>query len=905
LTATKSLAFLQVALPLSRGTTHWKALVLSPAYLNYSIRGIYNNNKNTSGYIVSMAEMNFPLQLTTLVGRDQEVVAICARLQQPAVRLLTLTGTGGIGKTRLGIQVATNLSAAFTSGVCFVSLASLHDPALVFPTIAQALGVLNDANDIPLLERLKMHLHTCNLLLLLDNFEQVITAAPGLEELLITCPGIKILVTSRALLRINGEHEFPVAPLALPDPQHLGQGTGLSHYPAIALFVQRAQSIKPDFQLTTANAPVIADICTRLDGLPLAIELAAARIKLLPPQTLLKHLKQSLQILTNPLQNVPQRQQTLHRTLTWSYELLTAQEQQLFRRLSVFVGGCTLEAAEVLSMTSTNADHLPFLDSVASLLNQSLLYQVEQDTGDARLFMLETIRTYGLGRLAASGERQQIHYAHALYFLTLAEEEEPELAGGEQQQRLAQLEREHDNLRTALYWLLEQKELEMALRLSGALWRYWWMTGQVNEGRTFLEQALRESKQAGIKIRAKALNALGTLIGLQGDFAGAETLCTESLRLFRSQDNIQGIVTSLWMLGYVASDQSHYTLALQRLNESLNLARQSGYLWGIAYSLELLAAIALHQGAYERARLLIEESLALSRQTGDTWGIARALWLHALIVLSLHDYVQAGSLFQESLECSRLVKDKRGIGNALVMSGYAAFFQHDYSEMRHLTEEGLTLLKEVGDRRGIAWGLYGRAWLALQEKNYETAYTQFEESLAILLDLKHEWFIVLCLEGMGIVAAAQQRPLQAAYIWGYADTRRRKAEVARPPIVHTLYEHHVAAAKTQTGQSAFSSAWSTGQTMTMEQMQQATSLKTPLPASHTPVTDQQTLPAGLTPREIEVLCWVTQGFTDNQVAEKLIISPRTVSTHLTSIYNKLNVTTRSAATRFAIEHHLL
>jgi len=428
---------------------------------------------------------NLPAYLTPLIGREQEVQVVCSLLQRPEVRLLTLTGPGGVGKTRLGVQAATDLVHDFANGVCFVSLAPISDPELVIPTIVQALDLpeVGDAGAAPQpLQRLNTYLQGKQVLLLLDNFEQVVAAAPVLVELLTACAQVKVLVTSRAVLRVSGEYECPVSPLALPGPKELPDARAVAQSPAVAVLVQRAMPRLPDFSLTDANAAVTASICARLDGLPLAIELAAARIKLLPPEALLARLEQRLAVLTGGVRGLPAKQQTLRSTIKWSYDLLSADEQLLFRRLSVFVGGCTLKPVEAVC---NKVDHVGFnvLDGVAALLDNSLLQQTEQAGDEPRFVMLETIREYGRECLEASGEEEEIRRAHANYYMAFAEEAEPKLCSAERENWVHRLEREHDNIWAALSWSVERKEAATALRLGGALWRFWLLQGHLSEGR--------------------------------------------------------------------------------------------------------------------------------------------------------------------------------------------------------------------------------------------------------------------------------------------------------------------------------------------------------------------------------------------------------------------------------------
>ncbi len=854
----------------------------------------------------SPVKHNLPAQLTPLIGREQEVSTACVLLRRPEVRLMTLTGTGGIGKTRLGLQIASAFLPDFSDGVFFIPLASIRNPELVIPAMAQILG-LREAGDWSQKEHLQTFLHGKHLLLLFDNFEQVVTAAPELLELLACCPHLKILVTSRAVLSVRGEYEFPVSPLSLPDLKHFEKGKDISQSAAVALFLQRAQAIKPDFHMTPNNARAIAEICVRLDGFPLALELAAARTKLLPPQALLTRLERRLHILTSTAQDRPARQRTLRHALAWSYDLLNTQEQEIFRQVSVFIGGFTLDAAEAVCKSGHDGE-LFVLDNLASLMDKSLLYLREQEAQEPCFMMLETIREYGLECLAANEEVIAPQYAHATYYLALAEKADSHLPTIKQRMWLQRLEQECDNLRAAFYWLLKQDEVEKALRLATALWRFWWMCGRVSEGKNLLELSLAASQKMQetlTSLRARALSVIGTLAGLQGDFDQAETFCHQSLALSQQLGERKSIITALWMLGYIAREKGNYTVAEGLAEESLALSRDGDDAVGTIYSLETLAAVALDRGKYEQAYKLTEEILAISRQLDDTWKTTSLLWLLATVTLFQGDFTGAQTLLEESLTRSQEINDKRNTAYSLVMLGYVAYFQDQRDQMRILIEEGLALHREVGDRRGIAEALYGLGWSALDRGDPLAAQGLFEQSLAILRELKRTWFLALCIDGLACAVATQGQSLWAARLWGAASSLRAAIGATLPPAISALSQPFITAAS---GEAAFATAWTEGGTLIVETtpvdalFHSPSSLASPVPA---PLPVKIAHPAGLTTREIEVLRWVAQGLTDSQVAEKLVISPRTVSTHLSSIYNKLGVSTRSAATRFAVENHLV
>ena len=853
---------------------------------------------------------NLPAQLTSLIGREQEIRAVCSLLRQPEVRLVTLTGPGGVGKTRLALQVAADLLDEFADGICFVPLAPISDPDLVPPTVAQMFG-LKEPGDQPLLDLLKASLQDKCLLLLLDNFEQVLGAVPWLADLLAACPSLKVMVTSRAVLHILGEHEFPVPSLALPDFTHLPESQALSHYAAVALFLERARTVKLDFQLTPANTRTIAEICIRLDGLPLALELAAARSKLLPPQALLTRLRHRLHVLTSAAQDAPVRQQTLRNTLAWSYDLMDTKEQQLFRRLSVFVGGCTLEAVEGLY---TALGELPadVLDGVASLIDKSLLQRTEQDDEEPRLVMLETIREYGLEALAASGEMERTRQAHATYCLALAEQAELELGGPQQATWLEQLEREHDNLRAAFSWTVErgetQQSMEMALRLGGALRPFWWGRGHWSEGRASLERALAAARslpgpRIDPSVRAKALMAAANLAFVQSDYAQTEVLCEESLALYRGLGDHYGIAFSLYRLGNVAWVRGNIAEARSLTEAALALFREVDHREYVAYSLFSLGLVASSQGEYARACALYEESVAIHRELGNKRGIAHSLSQLAQALFDCQaDQARVRSLVEECLALSKEVGFKEGIAAAQCLLGQLALSQSDLATAHTQVEQSVVLYKEMGHWHGTAESLAVLGKVLAVEGDYAAARRQYEESLAISGELGEQWMVARGLVGLGEVVAAEHKLAWAAQLWGAADALRDTLGVPIPPIERAEYERLLSATRVHLGERAFAAAWAQGRAMTPRQALAAQGHKpTPTPSA-TP--SPQAYPAGLTAREVEVLRLLAGGLTDQQIADKLVLSPRTVHAHISSIYSKLGVTSRSAATRYAIEHHL-
>ncbi len=857
---------------------------------------------------------DLPLSLTPLIGREQEQTVLCRLLRQPEVRLVTLTGTGGVGKTRVVLQVAAELGEDFADGVCFVPLAPVREPEQVLTTIAQMLG-LREAVNLPLEAQVRAFLQEKHLLLLLDNFEQVIAAAPVLARLLTSCRRLRLLVTSRAALHLLGEHEFALAPLPIPNLTQLPTLADLAQVETVHLFVERAQAIKADFELTEANARTIAEICVRLDGLPLAIELAAIRIKLLPPQALLKRLSHRLDLLTAGAQDLPDRQQTLRNTIEWSYNLLTEQEQHYFRRLSIFAGGCTFEAAEFVCKGDDDLA-IGVLDGLASLIDKSLLKSIEQEREEPRLVMLETICEYGLEALVASGELAPTRYAHAVYYLRLSELAEQEFSGPTQAIWLERLEREYDNLRTAMQWLLEQGESgssrAMALRLCRSLEQFWEMRGPVHEGRDFLERALAESEGVEVSVRAKALQSAVDLALIQDDIDRAEPLCVESLQLFRELGDMVGVAFTLSQLGFVARMRNDLHTACSLGEEAVELSRSIGSTESLAHTLHFLAFILLQRGEYSRAQTLFEERLMLSRKTGNKQAISSSLFQLAQVLFEARgDSERVHSLLEESLALSKELNYKDGLGACSYLAGKVALSQGDTVTAYALLEENIRFSKESGDHHAIADALSVLGRVASSQCDLVTAHLLYKESLAEASKIGDKPIIASSLEGLGAVAAGQGEPVWAAQLWGTAASLREMASSPITPVERAVYEEGVTAVRVRLGEKTFTAAWTEGKAMTLEQVLAAR--KSPTIFEQLPGTPQliasgqpsSTHPAGLTAREVEVLRLVAQGLTNAQIAEQLIISFHTVNAHVRSIFNKLDVNSRNAVTRFAIAHQLI
>ncbi len=719
---------------------------------------------------------NLPAQPTPLVGRERELEEVLALLRSSHVRLLTFTGPGGTGKTRLGLQAAAELTDEFEDGVFFVALAAIADPTLVAPAITRTLGLTESSNQ-PAVELLEGYLRDRQVLLVLDNFEQVLESAPLLDALLSAASGLKVLATSRIALRLYGEHEFPVPPLSLPDTASLPPVERLTRYEAVRLFVDRARAIRPDFSLTEENAPAVIEICSRLDGLPLAIELAAARIKLFPPQAMLSRLGNRLKLLTGGARNLPERQRTLRNAIAWSYEMLDEGEETLFARLALFSGGSTLEAVE--AVCDPRGD-LPVdaLEGVSSLLDKSLLRQEEGQGAEPRFMMLETIREFALEKFEDSSDAEAIKRAHVEYFLALAEQAEPKLWGPEDAACLDRLTREHDNMRAALSRALEFESAEPALRLAGALRWFWNMGGYYGEGRTWLEAALAKEGWDSAPARVKVLEGLGWLANQQGDLDRAEATAEEGLKL-SAEAGLGKVVAADFqnVLGYAATRRGEYERAAELLEEGLALHREAGDTRGVAWSLGNLANVSSNRGNYERAKDLYEEGLALSRDLGG------AELLGAYLISLGDEYLLEGNLARAT----------------------------------ELNEEAAQLYRKRGRRGLLQIALDNLGWAALIRGDLQKAEALHEESLVLCRELGDKLTGLESIEGLSCVAGAGGAAERAARLLGAAEALREAAGYQQATRTRALREPYVTAARARTDEKAWTTVWEEGRSMTFEE----------------------------------------------------------------------------------------
>ncbi|MBI5714097.1 MAG: tetratricopeptide repeat protein [Chloroflexi bacterium] len=819
------------------------------------------------------AMTNLPNPLTSFIGREKEIRTLKELLA--TTRLLTLSGAGGCGKTRLAIEIASRCARGddspnrlYKNGVWWVDLSTLSEPSLVPQSVANVFD-LQETPDTPLLKLLANFLREKELLLVLDNCEHLIDASARLAETLLNAlPKLQILATSREALNVTGETVWHVPSLAVPNAEHLPPLNQLTQYDAIKLFVQCAAAIAPNWKLD-GNARAVTQICARLDGVPLAIELAAARLKTLSAEQIAERLNDRFHLLTSGSRTALPRQQTLRAAIDWSFDLLSEPERVLLSRLSVFAGGWTFDAAECVWADSVPASKGrmkgdDILDLLSHLIDKSLILAEEHDSV-TRYRMLETIRQYANEKLLESGESERVRDRHLEYFLKLVEETELKLRGATHLTWLNHLETEHDNLRAALDWSQEsERGAEWGLQLAATLSRFWDLRGYLREGRERISSALAHSQHLGRTVaRGKAFCGGAELAYRQSDYLVARPLANEALAIYRELSDKQGIADTLSVLGYIGEEE----------------------------------------GDYDTPAGLYKETLALNRELENEHGIATALQNLGWVALRLGQNALANSQFEEALAINRRLEDKRK--TTFTLSGLAevAARQGKLEVASRLIEECLALRREIGHKWGIGGSLGMWAWIAMHQRDWDTALIRLRESIGVRKEIGDKGGIAWCLERLAEVAMENNALARAVQIFGAASALRGSMGSVIDPVDQPEHDLRIATLHKKLNEENYSAVWNAGRTMTMEQaIEYALAEQVEVQPS---ASAQPHDPNALTPREIEVLRLAQAGLSDAKIAEKLVISRRTVNTHLSSIYSKLGVNSRSAATRYALDHKLI
>jgi predicted ATPase/class 3 adenylate cyclase/Tfp pilus assembly protein PilF len=773
---------------------------------------------------------NLPNQPNPFIGREGELAEIVAQLRESRARLLTLTGPGGTGKTRLALQAAAELLETFPDGVFFIPLAALTDAALVPATIAAALHIRESAEQAPR-EQLLVTLAGKEMLLVLDNLEQIPGAALFIAELLGATPKVHVLATSRAPLHVRGEREFPVSPLPLPPADPSLSVEDLSRFDAVQVFVARARAIKPDFALDARNAGSVGAIVRRLDGLPLAIELAAARIRLFPPQAMLARLETRLPLLTGGARDLPARQRALRETIAWSHELLAPDEQALFRGLAVFAGGFTLDAAEFVEGErggmrgdeggagdrSDPPAPPSALDLVSALVAQSMLTSQDHADGSVRFGMLETIREYGLERLADVGELEAVRGRHAQFFLALAEGASTELEGAQSAVWLDRLEAEHDNLRAALAWALDRPADATAMRLAAALWPFWDIRGHYAEGRDWLERVLARDVAEPTTALAEVLTGTGSIARMQSDARGATAHLGRALELWTDLNDQRGVARVLLFLGHVADRQGDLTGARTHFEDALRIGRDTENAPLTGSTLINLGIIADQQGDPARAIAQYEEALAIFRRLGDRRLESIALDNLGIVARSRGDLAEATRLFEDAIAVSRAVGDAWGVAGTLGNLGGVALQRGDVAQARASYEESLAGFRALGDRRGVANTVDNLGVVARQAGELPRAAALHAEGLELVRELGDHIGVVFGLEGLAAVADSAGKTESMMRLYAAADALRAALGAPRPAENQPEYEQVLATARVQLGQDRFTAVWQGGSALTLEE----------------------------------------------------------------------------------------
>jgi predicted ATPase/DNA-binding CsgD family transcriptional regulator len=844
---------------------------------------------------------NMPLQLSSFVGREHEIAEVKHLLATS--RLITLTGAGGCGKTRLALEVATHVLHTFPDGVWLVTYAPLADPALVPQVAASVLGVREQPGQ-PLSASLTSYLGEKHLLLVLDNCEHLVEACARLTELLLqACPQLQILATSREALNLGGEVSLPVPSLSSPEPQHLPTLEALTQFDAVRLFSERAVAAQPHFEVSAENAISVAQICHRLDGIPLAIELAAGRTKALSVQQIAARLDDRFRLLTSGSRTALPRQQTLRGAIDWSYDLLSEPEKSLLRRLSVFAGGWTLEAAVAVCAEDV-------LDGLFQLVNKSLVL-LEAREGETRYRCLETIREYAREKFQASGEVEDTRSRHLHYFLNMAEEAEPKLTGDERFVWTARLEADYDNLRVAWAYSQQADDAEAELRLAGALSNFWSYSNYQNEGRQWLEQALVRAQRLipSKKVRAKILFGTGLLLTFAGPLSIARERLAESAALFKELGDQRRQAYALEQLGRAIATEGDLATARPLLEESLALAQAVGDKWLRVHALSALGDL-LQNANDPRARPMLEDNLALARELDDKFQLGAALLFLAGLDVKQGDLSTAQARTDEALAIFQATGKKEGLQWALGSLGDLARLEGDYEHAGTLYEEALSQARDVGV--GVTWNLHNLGHVAQHHGEHARATGLFKESLSLRQQEGEKEGVAEALAGLAGVAAATQQPERAARLFGVAEKVRDAIHRDIRRQNREPYDLYLPLARAQLGEAAFTKAWAEGRAVTLEQaihyalaepatLPEATAASLERPSASRK--SQQTA-GGLTAREREVAVLIAQGKTNRAIATELVVSIKTVEAHITRILSKLGFSSRSQIAGWAIHKQL-
>lgn len=856
--------------------------------------------------IYSRRSSPLPAELTPLLGRVGESNQIRELLAHGSNRLVTLTGPGGVGKTRLALHVASLMLDQFGEDVAYVSLASIRDPTLVQPTIVQTFGVFSDVQDAPE-DQLAEVLRDRRLLLVLDNFEQILDAATPLANVLARCPGVTALVTSQAPLGISGEQLYPLLPLATPSSDQT-TAENILHSDAVALFVQRARSVNPNLVIDDRMAMTLAEICRKLDGLPLAIELAAARINILSPDALLARLSNRLKVLSGERRGVPDRLRTMRHAIAWSYDLLTPDEQALFRRMSVFVGGISLDAVESVCQPLGGGRHA--YDVLSALVDHSLVQSAPLSSGDSRFLMLETLRDYGLEQLDLTGEGDEARLAHATFFVELSEAAEPHLVGGDQEAWLDRLEPESENLRAAVDWSLTLGQEEIPLRIGGAIWRFCSTRGLASDCRAWLERALAAEGSDQSPYRGKALIGAGNLFEEHRELDTGWNYFEQARRFADRTSNPLIGTRAMTGLGIVAHDRGQYQQALDLHTQAAALAREAGDQRSTGVALANMAGLAWHQGKLDDADRCWNESLEIFAALGDATSEAISAGNLGALAQVRGEFERAERLQQRALTLQRRMKSSRDLPITLTNLGEVLCVLGDFTQSHDCFAEAITLLR--AERNTVVEGvaLNGVAKLALAEGDITGAASMVMESIRLIED-SYQPCIIENADLLAAICSARGKHSAAVELLSAADRNRRELGADPTPLKLLEVGEIEASARAALDEQDYTDQWAKGSQLDLGMLARritivAREIFGKRQASIIPEQpSEQAVDHNLTSRETEVLRLLAQGNSTREIAEALFISPRTTATHITNILGKLDVSSRTAAVAYAMRTGLV